>query len=47
MQTFDEALKVLLRNGLIGAVTAYLAADSKKEFEALVPEQFLEENTFL
>ena len=47
MQTFDESLKVLLRNGLIGAVTAYMAADSKKEFKALVPEQFLEENTFL
>jgi twitching motility protein PilT len=47
MQTFDEALKVLLRKELIGAETAYMAASSKKDFEALVPDEFLEEGTFL
>lgn len=42
MQSLDEALKQLLRRGAISPETAYLAAESKVEFEALVSAAFLE-----
>ena len=42
MQTFDEALKQLVRRAQITPETAYMAAENKKDFEALVPPDFLE-----
>ncbi|MBV9493571.1 MAG: PilT/PilU family type 4a pilus ATPase [Acidobacteria bacterium] len=41
MQTFDEALKDLLRRDQITAETAYLAANKKEDFEGLVSADFL------
>ncbi|HVT43831.1 MAG TPA: PilT/PilU family type 4a pilus ATPase [Thermoanaerobaculia bacterium] len=41
MQTFDEALKELVRRNQITAETAYMAADKKEEFEPLVSPEFL------
>lgn len=41
MQTFDEALRDLLRRDQITAETAYLAAMKKEDFEALVTPEFL------
>jgi twitching motility protein PilT len=41
-QTFDEALKDLVRRDLITAETAYMAALKKEDFEALVSADFLE-----
>lgn len=41
MQTFDDALRDLLRRDLIKPETAYMAATSKEEFEPLVPPEFL------
>jgi twitching motility protein PilT len=41
MQTFDEALKDLLRRDRITAETAYMAAQKKEEFEPLVSPEFL------
>ena len=41
MQTFDEALRDLLRRDQITAETAYMAAMKKEDFEALVSPQFL------
>jgi twitching motility protein PilT len=41
MQTFDEALKDLLRREQITPETAYLAANKKEEFEAMVSAEFL------
>ena len=41
MQTFDEALKDLLRRELIAPETAYLAAQKKEDFEPFVPAEFL------
>jgi twitching motility protein PilT len=41
MQTFDEALKDLLRRDQITAETAYMAANKKEDFEALVSPEFL------
>jgi twitching motility protein PilT len=42
MQTFDEALKDLLRRNQITPESAYMAAQKKEDFEAFVPAQFLE-----
>ncbi len=47
MQTFDEALKQLVRRAQITPETAYMAAEQKKEFEALVPPEFLESATLV
>src|SRR6185295_1500450 len=41
MQTFDEALKDLLRRDQISPETAYMAATKKEDFEALVSPEFL------
>jgi twitching motility protein PilT len=41
MQTFDEALKDLLRREQISAETAYLAALKKEDFESLVSPEFI------
>jgi twitching motility protein PilT len=41
MQTFDEALKDLLRRDQITAETAYLAALKKEEFESMVSAEFV------
>jgi twitching motility protein PilT len=37
MQTFDDALKELLKAGKISAEAAYLAADKKEDYEELLP----------
>lgn len=42
MRTIDQSLKELLDGGLIQPETAYLFAEHKEEFEALVPRSFLE-----
>ncbi|HYR27358.1 MAG TPA: PilT/PilU family type 4a pilus ATPase, partial [Thermoanaerobaculia bacterium] len=42
MQTFDEGLKDLVQRGLITAESAYLAAQKKEEFEAMVSAEFLQ-----
>lgn len=47
MQTTDEALLRLVKQGLISAETAYMAASTRKDFEALVSSEFLESRTFL
>jgi twitching motility protein PilT len=41
MQTFDEALKDLVRREEISPETAYMAANKKEDFEALVSADFL------
>ncbi len=41
MQTFDEALKDLLRRDQITAETAYLAAVKKEDFESMVSADFI------
>src|SRR5687768_7316917 len=41
MQTFDEALRDLVKRGQITGETAYLAATKKEDFEALVSPAFL------
>jgi twitching motility protein PilT len=41
MQTFDEALKDLVRRDQITPETAYMAAQKKEEFEPLVSAEFL------
>jgi twitching motility protein PilT len=41
MQTFDEALRDLLRRDQITAETAYMASVKKEDFEALVSPEFL------
>lgn len=41
MQTFDEALKDLLRRNQITPDTAYMAAQKKEDFEPFVSPQFL------
>jgi twitching motility protein PilT len=41
MQTFDEALKDLLRRNQISAESAYMAAQKKEDFEAFVSAEFL------
>ncbi len=47
MQTFDEALRELVNQKLISSEDAYMAAESKQEFEDLVSNEFLESQTFL
>jgi twitching motility protein PilT len=47
MQTFDEALRELVNKKLISSEDAYMAAESKQEFEDLVSNEFLESQTFL
>jgi len=42
MQTFDEALKVLVTAGRITGEAAYRAAVKKEDFEAFLPSGFLE-----
>ncbi|HEU4521214.1 MAG TPA: PilT/PilU family type 4a pilus ATPase [Thermoanaerobaculia bacterium] len=42
MQTFDEALRDLVRRGQITGDTAYMAATKKEDFEALLSPQFLQ-----
>ena len=42
MQLFDDALKDLVRRDLIAPETAYMAAQKKEDFEALVTQEFLE-----
>ncbi|MCP4902527.1 MAG: PilT/PilU family type 4a pilus ATPase [bacterium] len=46
MQTVDDALKDLVARGLITAESAYIYADSKEEFEAMVSPEFLESRTY-
>jgi twitching motility protein PilT len=41
MQTFDEALKDLIKRDLITPETAYMSALKKEEFEPLVSQEFL------
>jgi twitching motility protein PilT len=41
MQTFDEALKDLVKREEISPETAYMAANKKEDFEAMVPAEFL------
>jgi len=41
MQTFDEALKDLVRRDQITAETAYLAAQKKEDFEPMVSPAFI------
>lgn len=41
MQTFDEALKDLLKRNQITAETAYMAAQKKEDFEPFVSPEFL------
>ncbi len=47
MQTFDGALRELVRSDLIDAETAYMAAESKQDFETMVSPEFLESQTFV
>jgi twitching motility protein PilT len=42
MQTFDEALRDLVRAGKITGEIAYLHASNREEFESLVSDEFLE-----
>jgi twitching motility protein PilT len=41
MQTFDEALKDLVKRELVTAETAYMAAAKKEEFESMVSPEFI------
>jgi twitching motility protein PilT len=41
MQTFDEALRDLVKRDQIAAETAYMAAQRKEDFESLVTPEFL------
>jgi len=43
MQTFDEALKDLVKREHITPETAYMAANKKEEFESLVSAEFLKQ----
>jgi twitching motility protein PilT len=45
MQTFDEALKDLIKRDQITAETAYMAAQKKEDFEAFVSPEFLRSAT--
>jgi twitching motility protein PilT len=47
MQTFDDALKDLVKGKKISPETAYMAAEAKQEFEEMVSAEFLESQTFL
>ena len=46
MQSFDEALRDLVRRDQIKPETAFMAAHKKEDFEALVPAEFLARTTF-
>jgi len=46
MQTFDEALKDLVKRNQISAETAYLAAAKKEEFEPMVSAEFLKSRAY-
>ncbi len=41
MQTFDEALRDLLKRDQITAESAYMAASKKEDFEPFVSPEFL------
>jgi Tfp pilus assembly pilus retraction ATPase PilT len=41
MQTFDEALRDLMKRDQITAEAAYMAAMKKEDFEAFVAPEFL------
>jgi twitching motility protein PilT len=41
MQTFDEALKDLIKRDKITPETAYMAAQKKEDFESFVSPEFL------
>ena len=43
MQTFDDALRDLVRSGKISAEDAYIHAANREDFESMVSEDFLEE----
>ena len=43
MQTFDDALRELVRNKKISGEVAYTYASNREDFEALVPAEFLEQ----
>ena len=45
MQTFDDALRDLVRNEKISAECAYIHASNREDFEALVPAEFLEQES--
>lgn len=47
MQTYDDALKELVRKGLIEPEVGYMAATNKEDFEGLVSTEFLESQTFV
>lgn len=47
MQTFDDALKDLVKLKKISPEIAYMAAEGKQEFEDMVSADFLESQTFL
>jgi twitching motility protein PilT len=47
MQSFDDALRGLLRRGQIAPETAYMAAHKREDFESLVPAEFLARMSFL
>jgi twitching motility protein PilT len=46
MQSFDDALRDLVKRGRIEPQTAFMAAEKKEDFEAMVPATFLEQATF-
>jgi twitching motility protein PilT len=43
MQTFDDALRELVRSNKISAESAYMHASNREDFEAMVPAEFLEQ----
>jgi len=47
MQTFDEALKDLLKRNQITPETAYMAAQKKEDFEPLVSAEFLKTKSLI
>jgi len=47
MQTFDDAMKELVRKDVITPEVGYMAASNKEEFEPLVSADFLESQTFV
>lgn len=44
MQTFDDALRDLVRSGAISAEAAYMHAANQEDFESMVSPEFLEED---
>lgn len=47
MQTLDEALRELLKQNKIAPETAYMVAEKKEDFEALVSKEFLQGRTMV